>query len=273
MDVNTVIYGGMYMKEKTKLTVCGARGAYPLYGENYREFGFDTTCYILRRGKVAIIADCGTGLTQARAAAEGCDSIDALITHYHYDHIAGLLTAGWLTGSARFFVPECADPVAAINGLSREPYWPVPLGIDEKRVIPVTAGNEFDCVLGRVSVRPARHPGGGNLYRADTADGTVCFLFDHEQHDLEELAGFAAGADIIVYDGMYTEAEAASGKYRNHSSAAMGARLAKLAGAKRLVLTHHAPFHDDAALMQIELEARSIFENSVCAREGGTFTL
>ena len=48
----------------------------------------------------------------------------------------------------------------------------------------------------------------------------------------------------------------------------MGAFIAKAAGVGQLVITHHAPDHDDERLLAMEAEAKKDFTNTVFAREG-----
>ena len=250
---------GESMMEHTELTVCGARGSWPMGGREYDLYGHDTTCFVLKRGKCAVIADCGTGMWVAQEEVRDCDEVDVLITHFHYDHIAGLLMARSLCERARFFVPDIEGAVQALLSLSREPYWPLPLGIAEQRIFPLASGASFTTCMGPARARRNRHPGTGLLYRVDTPEGGVCFLFDNDHGgDPIELCDFARGADTLVYDGMLTEDMYSAGR-RGHSTAQAGALLAKEAGAKRLIVTHHAPYHNDAALNSMEAAAKPLF--------------
>jgi ribonuclease BN (tRNA processing enzyme) len=53
-----------------------------------------------------------------------------------------------------------------------------------------------------------------------------------------------------------------------HSTFEEGARLAKLAAARRLVLFHHDPAQNDAAIRDKEARALSLFPDVVAAYEG-----
>jgi ribonuclease BN (tRNA processing enzyme) len=61
-------------------------------------------------------------------------------------------------------------------------------------------------------------------------------------HDL------AAGVDVLVHDGQFSDAERQARVGWGHSSTVEAARFAHQAGAKRLVCFHHDPSHDDEAV-------------------------
>jgi ribonuclease BN (tRNA processing enzyme) len=72
------------------------------------------------------------------------------------------------------------------------------------------------------------------------------------------------GTDTLVHDAMYFESETAARIGWGHSSATEAVGLALEAGVRRLVLFHHDPNHDDAALDRLLVEA-----NAARARLGG----
>ncbi|HQG29529.1 MAG TPA: MBL fold metallo-hydrolase, partial [Candidatus Ozemobacteraceae bacterium] len=91
------------------------------------------------------------------------------------------------------------------------------------------------------------------------------------------LLELATGADLLIYDAQYTPEEynpAAHGSRGpskigwGHSTMVEGAKLAKTAGVKHLVLTHHDPLHNDVAIDAIEKRAKSEFPSSQAAFEG-----
>ena len=49
--------------------------------------------------------------------------------------------------------------------------------------------------------------------------------------------------------------------------------MAKAAGVKRLIMSHHDPDHDDYFLDQIETQVQNAFPNGLLAREGMTIQL
>jgi ribonuclease BN (tRNA processing enzyme) len=83
------------------------------------------------------------------------------------------------------------------------------------------------------------------------------------EHRLEQVAerdafiDFFRDADAVVFDAMYSLAEAISVKADwGHSSNIVGVELCQAACAKRLVMFHHEPAYDDARIMQVLEETR-----------------
>ena len=54
-----------------------------------------------------------------------------------------------------------------------------------------------------------RHPGGACGYRFEKNGASIVTLFDNEYHDnqKQDLIEFCQGADLVVWDGMFTEEE------------------------------------------------------------------
>lgn len=72
----------------------------------------------------------------------------------------------------------------------------------------------------------------------------------------------------MIYDGNYTDDEFPAHLGWGHSTWQEGARIAQVAGVKRLVIFHHDPDHDDAVLDRIAAETQQVFSNTIIAAEG-----
>jgi ribonuclease BN (tRNA processing enzyme) len=89
-----------------------------------------------------------------------------------------------------------------------------------------------------------------------------------------KLARLAKGVDVLIYDTMYLPEEytgAVGGLARTgwgHSTYEQGIELARVSHAKRLVLFHHDPLHNDEMVMEKERRAKALFAESVAAYEG-----
>ncbi len=116
-----------------------------------------------------------------------------------------------------------------------------------------------------------RHPGKSLVYRMDIDGKSVVYATDYE-HDGGEsddrLVEFSRGANVLLYDGSYTPEEYEIYRGYGHSTPQMGATIAKRAGVDELVITHHAPDHDDAFVEHMEQKTKPIFENCVFAYVG-----
>ena len=72
---------------------------------------------------------------------------------------------------------------------------------------------------------------------------------------------FFRGADVVIFDAMYSLADAISVKADwGHSSNIVGVELCQMAGARRLCLYHHEPVFDDAAIDAVLAETRRLEE-------------
>lgn len=75
----------------------------------------------------------------------------------------------------------------------------------------------------------------------------------------------ASRADLLVHEATYLEELAEQADERGHSTARGAARVAREAGAKRLLLTHFSPRYPDPS--PLVAEARSVFAASDAARD------
>jgi hypothetical protein len=113
-----------------------------------------------------------------------------------------------------------------------------------------------------------RHAGDSYGYRFAGDGRSFVYSTDseHALFDLEEtrrFVDFFRDADLVVFDAMYSLADAISVKADwGHSSNIVGVELCQMAGARELCLFHHEPVHGDAAIERVLAEARRFEEIS-----------
>ena len=84
----------------------------------------------------------------------------------------------------------------------------------------------------------------------------------------ENVLELIAGADLVIYDSTYTDAELPARVGWGHSTWQEGLRLVRRAGARRLVVFHHDPDHDDEVMAGIERDLAAEADGHLVAREG-----
>ncbi|NBW37084.1 MAG: ribonuclease Z [Cytophagia bacterium] len=77
--------------------------------------------------------------------------------------------------------------------------------------------------------------------------------------------------DLLYHEATFIEEDKLKAKETKHSTALEAAQIAKQAGVRKLALGHFSARYKD--LIVVEEEAKSIFNNTVLATEGQTFSL
>jgi ribonuclease Z len=91
-------------------------------------------------------------------------------------------------------------------------------------------------------------------------------VYATDTRPVEATVRAGKGADLIIHDASYTEEDKRLARERMHSTAAEAAKIAKKAGAKRLILTHISTRYKDTK--DNLKEAREIFRNCDVAEDG-----
>ena len=91
------------------------------------------------------------------------------------------------------------------------------------------------------------------------------FAYCADTRPCDASATLGRQADFLVHESTFGEDRLRQADESGHSTAAQAARVAHVADARRLVLTHFSPRYDD--LEVLEHEARPLFETVEAARE------
>ncbi|MBL8913963.1 MAG: hypothetical protein JNM17_24885 [Archangium sp.] len=126
-----------------------------------------------------------------------------------------------------------------------------------------------------VTAIETNHPGGNLAYRIDYKNRSVVYATDTEHGNERDaqLIEFARGADLIIYDAMYTEEEylgrAGSPKLGwGHSTWQNAVKVADTAEIGTLVLFHHDPTRTDDKLDELLREVKKARKATIAAKEG-----
>lgn len=250
-------------------------------GPRFATFGGNTACVEIRCGPRLIIVDAGTGLAAfgdelgEAAPAE----IDLLLSHLHLDHVSGLPFFKPALFGRRLVRTYCGnlDGASARETLDRLYSPPLfPVGLDQLpsqfEHVGFTAGEVLRLGEGlEVRTHPLQHPGGATGFRFGHRGRSVCYISDIEHSapwPPPDLVSFVEGADLVIYDGMFSEAEYCTCVGWGHSTWQKGIALAKAAGAKGLAVFHLHPSHDDDHLREVEAAAKAEMAGAFVARDG-----
>ena len=105
-----------------------------------------------------------------------------------------------------------------------------------------------------------------NAWLTSDADPAMSYAYCSDTIFSERVARAVEGVDTLYHEATYLEPEREKAHARFHSTAAEAARVAQLAGVRRLVLVHFSKQYtdEDGHLA----EARAIFPDTVTAHEG-----
>jgi phosphoribosyl 1,2-cyclic phosphodiesterase len=245
------------------------------------EFGSHTPCIEVRCGERLFIVDAGTGLAAlgAHLGNAAPETVDILFSHLHLDHISGLpFFKPALLSNDRVIRTFCGNlggdsAQSSLDRLYAPPLFPIcldqlPAHFEHHGF---KAGDTLSFADGtKIATHPLNHPGGSTGYRFTHGGRKVCYISDIEHTDPwpdPALVDFVRDADLMIYDGMFSDAEYTRCQGWGHSTWHKGVELAKAASVKALAIFHIYPGHDDAFLSIAEAEMKTLMPTAFVARE------
>lgn len=269
----------------------GARGTMASSSKTTDKYGGNTACLEIKCGEETLIFDAGSGLrllgehlqrNAIKNEKKGIERrpLNLFFTHCHYDHISGLpffapfFDPNWNVHIWSGHLPGPDKTERMVNDYMRSPFFPVGPEVfsaqyDYRDFEPEDVLKPVDGV--EVKTMSLNHHDECIGYRVEFEGRSICFITD-TTHVLgapdEGIINFCRDTDLMIYDGMYTDAEFPTFADFGHSTWEEGARLAKQAGAKRYCIFHHRPSRSDADMDGIAKECKKMFRRSWAAYEG-----
>ncbi len=254
----------------------GTRGSVPTPGPATTRFGGNTSCVeVVAADGTCVVLDCGTGARELGLAllAEGPPTLHILLTHTHWDHIQGFpfFAPAYLPGAiVNVYATSGLERTLeeALSGQMQHTYFPVRLS-ELRAQIAVHEVGEGTFRVGEITIRTQylNHTSPCLGYRLEAGGVSVVYATDHEPFwwegpkaaPAERLlhpgdrrhVEWMAGADLVIHDGQFTDAEYPAKRNWGHSSVEYATDLAILAGVKRLVLFHHDPTRADQVVARM----------------------
>lgn len=262
----------------------GVRGSTPTPERRNSRYGGNTPCIEIRLANgTLIVLDCGSGLrglgkSLLREFGERPIHAYVFLTHFHWDHIQGIpfFLPLYRKGNVFLFhsvLRKGLELRGAVEGQMVNPYFPVDMSVmGSTRHFYDLDEHPINLNGAVISSAPLNHPGECVAYRVDADGASFVLATDTEpgsafhDHSVRELS---KGADVLVYDSQYTPEQLMGEKKGwGHSSWLEGTRIAQEAGAKRVILFHHDPDHDDLFVDGLVEKSRQEFAQSSGAAEG-----
>ena len=261
------------------VTFYGVRGSCPCSGDRYRRYGGNTSCLLIDiEGDEPLIVDLGTGLRALGAdllkesrGIGGPLHATALLTHLHFDHILGLPFFGPLQDPG--FRLTMHGPAQANGSLKdalhaavQPPVFPIHMDQFRGEMVMIdTRDEDFSIGSAKVMARSIPHSGTTLGYRIEAEGRSMAYLPDHQapldrRSISDAVLELCREVDLLVHDGQYTDDEFSAKADWGHSTVAFAVHVAAESRAKKLVLTHHDPSHDDSDLDRILSLARRLPE-------------
>lgn len=228
--------------------------------------GGNTSCISVETREGVVIFDAGTGIRDLgdalmeREFGRGKGEATIFFTHTHWDHIQGFtfFQPAFVPGNRLtiHFVHPYVEQVI-ISQMNAE--W-FPVRFRNMRADlefnPIKEGEIVEVAGLEVRSKALQHPGTAYAYRVENGASSFVLATDGEYKSLsasntKEYIDFFSGADVLIFDSMYSVRDSIIKEDWGHSSALIGADIARLAGVKQLVLFHHDPAAGDDEIWRI----------------------
>ena len=249
-----------------KLSIHGCRGSITTSSQSTHAYGGNTSCFEVITANDQIIFDAGSGFKNVKFSKSRASFL--LLSHFHHDHIQGLP-----------FNPELFDPKneiiissslcdielvkKTIRNCFSPPYFPIDIVsiLSNIKFLPfneVQEKLEKDISLESVLLK---HPGGSTGYKLIEKSSSLIYICDNEfdEDQRTSLVNFSKNADLLIWDGMFTQEELTDKKGWGHSSIEQAIDFNTGANCKKILITHHAPNRSDKELDQIAKDLPELF--------------
>ena len=247
--------------------------AFPVAGT----YGGNTSCVEIETGGTEyVLCDLGSGVRAFGQAALGRhgpaspQTYHFFMSHVHWDHIMGLpfFTPAYIPGNKVRIYGSHPWLGSALRRQQDEPSFPVDFSFLRADVefVHLEPGKPHEIAGMTVTTMLQRHAGDSYGYRFEANGRSVIYTTDSEHKladpvETEGFVGFFRSADVVIFDAMYSLADAVSIRADwGHSSNVVAVELCQMAGVRHLCLFHHEPAFDDQAIEAVLADTRRLEE-------------
>ncbi len=251
----------------------GTRGSIPVSGASTLKYGGNTTClYVETNSGEPIVVDTGSGARELGIylMQNKKNNLHLIFTHYHWDHIQGFpFFAPAYSRNTSIYVYGPDNEVIAKKALSYQmhiPFFPtIKLSdLPAKFIFRKTASR---IKIGNLSVVTINnnHPN-YTLGLKFIEDGkSAVFLTDNELFSpnprtrYNKFVKFVKDAKLLIHDAQYIDETYKTKLGWGHSTYSQVMQLARDAGIKNVIFTHHDPSSNDDFISKVVNDMRTQF--------------
>ncbi len=254
----------------------GTRGSIPVSGPGFVRHGGNTSSLEVGYAHDRILFDAGSGIRDLGLSLLGGQPchLHLFITHTHWDHIQGFpffapaFTPGY---QITLYAPPNTDKdlESIFRGQLDRAYFPVQMEDMQAHLeFKHLQGNALEIGDTRVSWEYTLHPSPTVGYKVEVGGRSLAYVPDNEflkgylgspaevGRDSQLLAiharliEFLSGVDVLIHEAQYTNEEYLKKIGWGHTSLSNACALIRHTGARKWVVTHHDPIHDDEFLQR-----------------------
>jgi ribonuclease BN (tRNA processing enzyme) len=237
----------------------------------WQDAGGACSGYLVESAGTCLLVDCGPGVLGKLRELRDYAAVDAVvISHLHADHVLDLVpfasalrygpraAAGRAPRPALHVPPGGRERLAALN---------VAVGMHADHLEQAFALREYDPAapleVGALRLRFRLVPHHVTAYAIDVADGAGRLTFGADGAPSDALVDFARGTDLLLVEATLPEPDEPP---RGHMTPREAGEQGRLAGARRVVVTH---FTDEVDAAAVRAEAARGFGAAVELASGG----
>lgn len=232
----------------------------------YLAFDHNGPGFLIEDDTHKILFDCGSGITRLMTLPYHLENLHVFISHFHRDHyneIYNLQYAshvfhkrGELEEAIQIHLPTVT--MRRFEDIITEEY----AFANYHQIIDEYCG--VDVGKFKVSFCLTGHTTESYAFKVTDGESTIVYTSDISYSAKDIIVRFAKDADLLICESSLLESHGFP-EINSHITAKQAATIAKNANVKQLMLTHFWPMEVTSRYLN---EAKNVFKNVICAKEG-----